>query len=141
MERGSQSPVVAVAAKLGITVLELTPAPEQGAGAFELASHHGHARRRRITDGYAEPDDIALVLHTSGTTSRPKIVPLSQRNICTSAANIALHARLTPEDRGLYIMPLFHIHGLMAGCAGPALGRQPRASAPRASTLCGSSPG
>jgi long-subunit acyl-CoA synthetase (AMP-forming) len=46
------------------------------------------------------PDDIALVLHTSGTTSRPKIVPLAHRNVCASARNIAGALALTDADRG-----------------------------------------
>ena len=62
----------------------------------------------------ATPDDIALVLHTSGTTSRPKIVPLAHKNIAASAANIRNTLALTSNDRGLVIMPLFHIHGLIA---------------------------
>ena len=62
---------------------------------------------------YAAPDAIALVLHTSGTTARPKIVPLSQRNLTTSAANILASLSLTPADRCLNVMPLFHIHGLI----------------------------
>jgi acyl-CoA synthetase (AMP-forming)/AMP-acid ligase II len=62
----------------------------------------------------AEPNDVALVLHTSGTTARPKIVPLSQRNLATSATNIMASLDLRPEDRSLNVMPLFHIHGLMA---------------------------
>jgi acyl-CoA synthetase (AMP-forming)/AMP-acid ligase II len=60
------------------------------------------------------PDDIALVLHTSGTTARPKIVPLSQRNLTVSAGNIVRSLALTDADRVLNVMPLFHIHGLMA---------------------------
>lgn len=64
-------------------------------------------------------DDFALVLHTSGTTSRPKIVPLRQRNLSQSARNIAATLRLTPEDRSLNVMPLFHIHGQMAGMLAP----------------------
>jgi len=59
-------------------------------------------------------DDTALVLHTSGTTSRPKLVPLRQRNLAFSAENIARTYRLSPEDVALCVMPLFHIHGLMA---------------------------
>ena len=62
----------------------------------------------------ARPEDVALVLHTSGTTSRPKIVPLTQRNLATSAGNIVESLRLTAEDRCLNVMPLFHIHGLVA---------------------------
>ena len=61
-----------------------------------------------------QPDDVALVLHTSGTTSRPKQVPLRQRNLAYSAGNIAATYGLTPDDVALCVMPLFHIHGLMA---------------------------
>jgi len=64
--------------------------------------------------GFSLPEDIALVLHTSGTTSRPKIVPLTAANICASARHIGATLRLAPADRCLNIMPLFHIHGLMA---------------------------
>jgi acyl-CoA synthetase (AMP-forming)/AMP-acid ligase II len=60
------------------------------------------------------PDDIALVLHTSGTTSRPKRVPLAHRNIAVSARNIVATYHLTSEDVSLCVMPLFHIHGLVA---------------------------
>ncbi len=62
---------------------------------------------------YAPPDQPAMVLHTSGTTARPKIVPLTQRNMTTSAANIKAALALTPADRCLNVMPLFHIHGLI----------------------------
>jgi len=54
-------------------------------------------------------------LHTSGTTSRPKLVPLLQRNLAASAGNIARVLALGPDDCCLNIMPLFHIHGLIAG--------------------------
>jgi oxalate---CoA ligase len=59
-------------------------------------------------------DDIALVLHTSGTTSRPKLVPLTHANLMASAAAIASTLRLEPSDRCCNVMPLFHIHGLVA---------------------------
>jgi len=67
-----------------------------------------------VAPAFAEPDDVALVLHTSGTTARPKIVPLRQRNLIVSAGNIRNSLTLTPADRCLNVMPLFHIHGLMA---------------------------
>jgi acyl-CoA synthetase (AMP-forming)/AMP-acid ligase II len=60
------------------------------------------------------PNDIALVLHTSGTTSRPKQVPLLQRNLMASARTIAAHYQLSPADVSFCVMPLFHIHGLVA---------------------------
>jgi oxalate---CoA ligase len=65
-------------------------------------------------DDRPAPDDIALLLHTSGTTSRPKRVPLTHANLCTSAANVAATLALGPTDRCLNVMPLFHIHGLVA---------------------------
>lgn len=64
--------------------------------------------------GAPQADDVALVLHTSGTTSRPKLVPLRQRNLFFSAQNISRTYQLTPGDVALCVMPLFHIHGLMA---------------------------
>jgi acyl-CoA synthetase (AMP-forming)/AMP-acid ligase II len=60
-----------------------------------------------------EPDDVALFLHTSGTTSRPKGVPLTHRNLMTSIRNIAQTYALTPDDASLIVMPLFHVHGLL----------------------------
>ena len=63
---------------------------------------------------FATPDDVAVILHTSGTTSRPKRVPICQRNLATSAANIIETYQLGPEDRALCVMPLFHIHGIVA---------------------------
>src|SRR5262245_1636792 len=55
------------------------------------------------------PDDVALFMHTSGTTSRPKGVPLTHGNLTTSIANIAATYQLTPRDRSLIVMPLFHV--------------------------------
>src|SRR5207245_7905600 len=60
------------------------------------------------------PDDIALVLHTSGSTGRPKRVPLKHRNLAASVQNIAATYQLTPDDVSLTVMPLFHVHGLVA---------------------------
>ena len=80
------------------------------------------AAARGLTTGAAEPDDVALVLHTSGTAARPKLVPLTHRNICASAQNIRAALELTPADRCLSVMPLFHIHGLSAVFASLAAG-------------------
>ncbi len=63
---------------------------------------------------YPTANDTALILHTSGTTSRPKRVPLSHANLSTSARNVAETYELTPEDVSLCVMPLFHVHGLVA---------------------------
>jgi oxalate---CoA ligase len=106
--QGKDTPAVAVAGRLGIPVARLHPQPERGAGSFTLEGGDGAAPRPLAA---ATPDDVALVLHTSGTTSRPKIVPLTQRNICASAHNVRQSLALSASDRGLAIMPLFHIHG------------------------------
>ena len=111
VEAGSDSPAVAVAGEQGIPVLTLEPDAAGGAGGFRLG---GDPIGRAARPGLAEASDTALVLHTSGTTSRPKIVPLSQANVAASAAHIRDSLALTPGDRCLNIMPLFHIHGLIA---------------------------
>ncbi|EEH37384.1 4-coumarate-CoA ligase [Paracoccidioides lutzii Pb01] len=67
------------------------------------------------------PDDIALVLHTSGTTGRPKAVPLTHRNLIRTMENIKETYKLTERDRTLLVMPLFHVHGLLAAFLAPLL--------------------
>jgi oxalate---CoA ligase len=121
VEAGSETPALRAAEKLGVAVITLTPEPQAGAGAFRLSGSSvdavGYVQRARLQP--AEPDDIALILHTSGTTSRPKIVPLRHANIWTSARNIAASLELSANDRALNVMPLFHIHGLIAGLSAP----------------------
>ncbi|KAK3065533.1 hypothetical protein LTS18_000010 [Coniosporium uncinatum] len=67
----------------------------------------------------AQPEDIALVLHTSGTTGRPKAVPLSHRNLTRTMKNVQQTYELTKDDRTLLVMPLFHVHGLLAAFLAP----------------------
>jgi acyl-CoA synthetase (AMP-forming)/AMP-acid ligase II len=74
-------------------------------------SANGTANRRANQNA---DDDVALILHTSGTTSRPKRVPLSHANLMTSAQNVAATYQLTAADVSLCVMPLFHVHGLVA---------------------------
>ncbi len=109
---GSDGPAVAVAHTLGIPVLELSASTEAEAGVFTLAA--GRERAAARPPSWTEANDIALVLHTSGTTSRPKLVPLTQKNLCQSAEHIRAALDLTTRDRCLNVMPLFHIHGLVA---------------------------
>ncbi|WP_374384258.1 acyl--CoA ligase [Dongia sp.] len=105
---GMDTPARQVAGTRNIPVIELAPDLAGPAGSFTLSIPAGG----KVVDP-AAADDVALVLHTSGTTSRPKIVPLTQRNLMTSAGNIARTLALTPSDRSLVVMPLFHIHGLV----------------------------
>ena len=67
------------------------------------------------------PEDVALILHTSGTTSKPKMVPLTHLNLCTSAKNIVQTLNLDRSDRCINIMPLFHIHGIVCLLLSPLL--------------------
>jgi acyl-CoA synthetase (AMP-forming)/AMP-acid ligase II/acetyltransferase-like isoleucine patch superfamily enzyme/acyl carrier protein len=111
IDSSSHSPARAVARKLGMMVIELKASTQAEAGIFELIREH-----TAVCHGgndYSLQDEVALVLHTSGTTSRPKIVPLTHTNICTSAHNISLTLKLSANDRCLNVMPLFHIHGLI----------------------------
>ncbi len=82
------------------------------AGSFSL-QHAGSKVEPIASPNFATADDVALVLHTSGTTARPKIVPLAQSNLAISAKNILQSLTLTSSDRCLNVMPLFHIHGLI----------------------------
>ena len=102
LHAGMDSPAIDVAQEQGIPIIELFPQPDAGAGGSTATSND-----------FAQPDDVALVLHTSGTTSRPKMVPLTHTNLCTSARNIVRALELTKGDRCLNMMPLFHIHGLI----------------------------
>lgn len=107
-ERGVGEAAASAARALGIPVCPLKAEPVRGAGWFSLEGEvRGLAR-------FAGAEADALYLHTSGTTSRPKLVPLTQRNLLRSAGNVAATLGLKPEDRCLNVMPLFHIHGLVA---------------------------
>jgi acyl-CoA synthetase (AMP-forming)/AMP-acid ligase II len=117
---GAESPARTVAATLGIPILELVPVPGGAPGLFTL---QGQIPKRgygvptvgmAAHGGLASADAAALVLHTSGTTSRPKAVPLTHANLCASARHICRTLQLTSRDRCLNVLPLFHIHGLVA---------------------------
>lgn len=88
-------------------------------GQVRLSAAGGVGSARRFAE--PDPEDIALVLHTSGTTGRPKRVPLSHANLLASARNVVQTYRLTPEDISLCVMPLFHVHGLVASALAPLL--------------------
>jgi len=116
VDEGSESPAIDVARAAGIPVITLVADTAAPAGTFTLRGPDGADAQVDPASSpvFAEPDDVALVLHTSGTTSRPKQVPLSHTNVVASARHIGATLRLVPTDRCLNIMPLFHIHGLIA---------------------------
>jgi acyl-CoA synthetase (AMP-forming)/AMP-acid ligase II/acyl carrier protein len=99
-----------VALARGIRVIELSALPEAAAGLFMLAGEHGAAS----PDDSVSPDHVAVLLPTSGTTSRPKIVPQTHAMICASAFGTVAALALRESDRCLNVLPLFHGHGLHA---------------------------
>jgi acyl-CoA synthetase (AMP-forming)/AMP-acid ligase II len=109
-QAGIDSPARRVALSRGVRVLELSTASDTAAGLFTFTGDQGGAP----SDDSARPDDVALLLLTSGTTSRPKIVPLTHANICTSAYSSLAALALKETDQCLNVMPLFHGHGLIA---------------------------
>lgn len=110
LQPGVAEPARTVAEKLGIPVIELSPSLDSAAGLFQLSVE---VNSTSAPIDFSQPDDTALILHTSGTTSRPKMVPLTHRNLCISAHNVKAALALTETDRCLNVMPLFHIHGLI----------------------------
>ena len=133
VQAGIASPAIEVARERGIPILEITPRKQDAAGLFEFSRA---TRARGLSPEIAVAEDVALVLHTSGTTSRPKMVPLSHQNLCASARHIRQSLALTPSDRCLNIMPLFHIHGLVGAVlsslsAGASVVATPGFDAPR----------
>jgi acyl-CoA synthetase (AMP-forming)/AMP-acid ligase II len=110
---GDATPARAAASSLGVPLLELMVSAD---GGLDLSG----ANQVLVSQpGMAMADDVALVLHTSGTTSRPKMVPLTHGNLCASACNIARNLDLSETDTCLNVMPLFHIHGLVACVLAP----------------------
>ena len=107
---GADLPAREAAEQLGLTIMELEPAANRLAGAFTL---RGVPAENEQQTGWGRGEDCALVLHTSGTTSRPKQVPLLQRNLLSSAYAVSQTLALTGDDCCLNVMPLFHIHGLV----------------------------
>jgi amino acid adenylation domain-containing protein len=102
-----------VAHTLGLPVIDCLPWLGEGPPAFNLV---GSAKRRAIRGGnFAGSANDAFILLTSGTTSRPKMVPLTHASVCLSAYNAGATLALGPRDRLLNVLPLFHAHGLISG--------------------------
>ncbi len=107
-----------VARKLGLAIVVVSPRAGGPAGALaiDVASRGSSGPLAAATGGAAaSPEDIALLVHTSGTTARPKKVPLSHANLCAAGTVNQASLALTPSDRCLNMMPLFHLHAIGAG--------------------------
>ena len=104
------SPARRVALSRGMRIVELSPMLDAEAGLFTLAGNEQDA----ASDELSSPNHLAVLLPTSGTTSRPKIVPQTHANICASAFGSVAALTLKRSDRCLNLVPLFHGHGLHA---------------------------
>jgi len=121
IHRNLKSSIREVAQQSSAVVFEIVSDKNQPMDKMTLSCISGHDATLETNPTHPSEQDQALILHTSGTTSRPKIVPLSNNNVCTSAISIAKTLQLTPQDCCFNIMPLFHIHGIMAGLLAPIL--------------------
>jgi acyl-CoA synthetase (AMP-forming)/AMP-acid ligase II len=107
-QAGIDSPARRVALSRAVQIIELSTEPDAEAGIFTLTGERKSARPHNT----AEADDVASLLLTSGTTSRPKIVPLTHVNLCASAYGSIAALALRETDRCINVVPLFHGHGL-----------------------------
>ncbi len=104
--RGEASAARSACSALGIRQLELTGSRTADLALAGVSSAGSRPAR--------DPEAVALLLHTSGTTSKPKGVPIRQRNLAASARAVAATYALTGDDASHCVMPLFHVHGLVA---------------------------
>jgi acyl-CoA synthetase (AMP-forming)/AMP-acid ligase II/acyl carrier protein len=112
LTRADRSVGRTAALALGIPVLDLSPSPRATSAPFTVT---GPERPGIRGDSCAAGRDDAFILLTSGTTSKPKTVPLTHSSVCLSAYNVGTAIELAPQDRLLSVLPLFHGHGLISG--------------------------
>lgn len=110
LESGADCPAHRVALKFGLKIFELA---KEGGGEKIGLRLEGPELGEWVQPQYAEEGDKIIVLGTSGTTAKPKLVPYNQINYCWSldAYNKIMNA--DGNDRYLVFMPLFHAHGIM----------------------------
>ncbi|KAI8324860.1 acetyl-CoA synthetase-like protein [Martensiomyces pterosporus] len=110
---GEDNEGVKAARKLSVAVWTVGWDSDKGINLSVLGSAEAASSAQEYAPVEPTPDDVALLLHTSGTTGRPKAVPLTQANLARSMLNIASTYKLTKDDRSFIVMPLFHVHGLI----------------------------
>ncbi|GMY07178.1 oxalate--CoA ligase [Fagus crenata] len=106
-------PAQAAASKLKIP--HTTATLSEANAELTLSPTESESDANSVTKLTNESSDVSLFLHTSGTTSRPKGVPLTQLNLAASVENIKSVYKLTESDSTVIVLPLFHVHGLLAG--------------------------
>lgn len=121
VEDGSGSAGVRVAGEMGIPVIRLFSNGHAPAGVFTLDIGNIGNRKQARKTGFAEPDDVALLMLTSGSTARPKVAPLTHRNVCAGASNNASHLQLSSDDRCLCVTGMFYTQGILVSVLSPLL--------------------
>jgi acyl-CoA synthetase (AMP-forming)/AMP-acid ligase II len=129
----ADTPARSVAHGQGVAAIEVVPSPGNETGRFAL---RGDPLDRSPDADPPRPDDLALLLQTSGTTAWPKRIPLTHANVCTTAFDMTVALALGPADRLLAVMPMFHVQGLVGELlatltAGASIVRTPGFDAPR----------
>lgn len=112
--KGGGDEARAAAKENGLTILQVEERQGGSELILDIATDSNKPDASVEKSDKPKPQDRALFLHTSGTTSRPKGVPLTHHNLVTSIMNIAKTYEFTQSDTTLLVMPLFHVHGLMA---------------------------
>lgn len=118
-DQPADHPIWAAARRAGRRCLGLAQAPDAPLGLFRIADAAWNASDDVVSG--IRPDHVGLVLSTSGTTAKPKRVPLTNRNLTIGGDQIAAWLALGPDDCVLSVMPLFHIHGIIATIMTPLL--------------------
>ena len=113
VQDGTPPAAASAASGFGVAVAWIEGEPSH----WHLAADTARANAGTLPS--SDPDAIALLLHTSGTTGHPKVVPIRRRNLSASAHAIARHYHLAPADVSHCVMPLFHVHGLVASTLAP----------------------
>jgi oxalate---CoA ligase len=120
MVKGADSPAKTVAERVDITIIELTQSKE-GQLAFGVAEVTARAAASPDESSEPDADGLALILQTSGTSAKPKLIPISHRNVLVTAARVQAWYNLTPYDRCLGVSPVFYAHGLKVTVFPPLL--------------------
>jgi oxalate---CoA ligase len=115
--QGSDSPLRRVAACRGITAIDVASASEGKLG-LRISITRG---RTAEPHAQSHPDSPAFILQTSGTTSGPKLVPFSHRNMLAAATRLQEWFNLTPQDCCLCVNPIYYSHGLTVTIFTPLL--------------------
>ncbi|CAJ1586361.1 fatty acid--CoA ligase family protein [[Mycobacterium] wendilense] len=97
---------------------------DAGATVMESAEFVTAAKSAEAVAEFADPDDVGVVLFTSGTTSAPKAVELSHNNLTSYITGTVEFGAAEPDDAALICVPPYHIAGVSAALSNLYAGRK-----------------